>query len=284
MRGRELGDGLRATLRRASLTSTAAAELLGWDKEKLSALINGKGGASEVDLAKLLGLCRTPPAEYDHLMALFHQTGVKDWLQHNESGIPDQVRTLREHEKHATAIVAWCMNLVPGLLQTPDCTRHVGLASAVVPNGNVEALAAHRQARQEILDNRRRFTFFVHEQALHLPIGGPEVMSDQLHHLLRMLVRPYITLRIVPTAVGGHAGLSGEFVLLKFEKIEPIVYVDTHGANVFLEDKPLIAIYQKVLDSLDQTALDKDQSRRLITDIVSEEAPDDLVAQEQLQR
>lgn len=269
VRGREFGDGVRAALKQASLTSRAACELLGWDEGKLSDLVNGKGGSNEVDLAKLLGLCRTPPAEFDHLMSLSNETDVKDWLQPNETGIPDQARTLRDHEKLATDITGWHMNLVPGLLQTPDYTRAVGLASAIVPNEAVCELIELRTARRELVERRRQFTFYVHEQALRLPVGGHAVMSEQLHHLLRVSVRPYVDLRVVPTAIGAHAGLAGEFILLKFNKIEPIVYLESHGANVFLEDKPSIAIYEKVLASLGRAALDEEQSRRLITDIVT---------------
>jgi len=37
---------------------------------------------------------------------------------------------------------------------------------------------------------------------LRLPVGDSMVMSEQLHHLLRMSVRPYLSLRVVPAADG----------------------------------------------------------------------------------
>ena len=63
--------------------------------------------------------------------------------------------------------------------------RAVITACATVPGSEVEVRVAARTARQRILDGRRAFTFSVHEQALRLPVGGPTVVSDQLHQLLR---------------------------------------------------------------------------------------------------
>lgn len=100
-------------------------------------------------------------------------------------------------------------------------------------------------------------------------MGGADVMSEQLHHLLRMSVRPYLSVRIVPTEIGGHAGAAGSFTHLKFEKYESVVFVESHAAGLFLEDAASLAIYRSVLTSLDRTALDEEQSRAVITSIVT---------------
>src|SRR5690349_10874063 len=76
VRGREFGDGLRAAIAATGMTSRKVAELVDWQEAKLSDLVNGKGGATELELALLLGACRTPPRERDHLLSLFTGTGV----------------------------------------------------------------------------------------------------------------------------------------------------------------------------------------------------------------
>lgn len=93
VRGREFGDGLRAAIAGAGLSSRAAAELADWDEAKLSELVNGKGGSSEVELALLLGICRTKPAERDHLMELFPETHIKGWWQQHGTCEPVRLRT-----------------------------------------------------------------------------------------------------------------------------------------------------------------------------------------------
>ena len=281
MRGREFGDAIRALLRAANLTNRAAAELLGWQEAKVSELVNGKEGVSDVDLAKLLGLLRTPPDEFDHLMALHHETHIRDWLQPTSSSMPDRARTLRENEKIASGVSGWSMNLVHGLVQVPEYITHVVHASTRLSADERPVVISNRIARQKaVLDGHRAVTIYMHEQALRLPVGGPDVMAEQLHHLLRMSVRPYLTLRLIPTAQGLHAGLAGSFDMLTFKKIPPIVFVESEGANVFLEDQPSVGLYEDVLASLGRTALDETQSRKLITDIIGEEACGDQVAQE----
>lgn len=281
MRGREFGDAIRALLRAADLTNRAAAELLGWQEAKVSELVNGKEGVSDVDLAKLLGLLRTPPDEFDHLMALHRETHLRDWLQPAKSGTTDRARTLREHEKIATGVTGWSMNLVHAFVQTPDYSTNLVNASTRLSADERPAVIQNRIARQTaVLDGYRTVTIYMHEQALRLPVGTPDVMVDQLHHLLRMSVRPYLTLRLIPTAIGPHDGLAGSFDMLTFKKIPPIVYVESEGATVFLEDQPSVGLYEDVLTSLGRTALDEAQTRKLITDIIGEEARGDQVAEE----
>lgn len=269
MSGREFGAGVRAALTRTGLTSRKICELLGWDTAKLSDLLNGKGGVTSEEVAQLLGFCRVPAAEHRHLMALFVESHDKGWLQFPESGVPDQVRTLIEQEQLATGIAVWSVNLVPGLLQTPGYAREVVLASPGVPPTHVDELVAARIARRSIFHWSREFTFLIHEQALHLPVGGPEVMSEQLHDLLQMSVRPYVSMRIVPTAAGIHAGVGGSFRVMTFPKFPTIVFLDSLNSSLFLEDTASVELYSTALESLECLALDEEQSRAVITDILA---------------
>ena len=94
-------------------------------------------------------------------------------------------------------------------------------------------------------------------------------MKQQLLHLLRMTIRPYLAIRIVPIAVGAHAGAAGSFMQLKFEKFEPVIFVEGVRTDIFLEDKDSLTYFDEVLKQLDQVALDEEQSRELITSILS---------------
>ncbi len=95
------------------------------------------------------------------------------------------------------------MNLIPGLLQLPDYLRALIKGNPNSPSKEADERVAARTARQQQLIKRRcNMTFYIHEQALLLPVGSPEVMSDQLDHVMNMGIRPYVTYRIVPTASG----------------------------------------------------------------------------------
>lgn len=261
--GREFGEGVRRAIEQTALTHRKLAEELGWDEAKLSDLVRGKGGVTEGDVRQLLGYCRVKPDEARRLIALFHETRENAYLQ-----IPGSVRSLMEQERLANKIVVWAMNLIPGRLQTADYMR--ALVEGAVRNKAVdyEEVIAARLARRDLFHWSREFVFYIHEQALRLPVGSPDVMKDQLLHVLAMAQRSYIEVRVVPVAIGAHAGVSGSFMQLEYEKFESVVYLEGENSSLFLEDKASLATYADLLKLIDQQALDAEQSKGLITSIL----------------
>jgi transcriptional regulator with XRE-family HTH domain len=266
--GRSFGDGVRDAIRGSGMTQRRLAERLDWEEAKVSDLVKGKGGVTEVELALLLGMCGTPPDETRRLLALFKESREKGYLEFAEDGVLSPQRTLMEQELHANEIAAWSLSLIPGLLQIASYIRAMA-ERTVFGLTDVEAAISLKLERQAIFHRSRTFVFYIHEQALRLPVGGPEVMKQQLLHLLRMTIRPYLAIRIVPIAVGAHAGAAGSFMQLKFEKFEPVIFVEGVRTGIFLEDKDSLTYFDEVLKQLDQVALDEEQSRELITSILS---------------
>jgi hypothetical protein len=121
---------------------------------------------------------------------------------------------------------------------------------------------AARLACQSLFSRDRppRFTFYLHEFVLRLPVGGPAVMLDQVEHLLRMSRRPFLTLRVVPAALGAHAAITGAFTLLEFADFRPVVYLENENSGLFLEQPVEIEAYQHILGSLAQTALGEEEA------------------------
>src|ERR1700742_2888227 len=101
VRSRELGDGLRQVMRQAGLTGKEAAHLLGWSPSWVSRLLSGKRGATEVDVAAFLGVCRVKIAERDRLLALCEERHTPGWFQQHGSRLPKQLVTLIAHETRA---------------------------------------------------------------------------------------------------------------------------------------------------------------------------------------
>jgi hypothetical protein len=267
--GREFGEGVRRAIERTQLTHRKLAEELGWDEAKLSDLVRGKGGVDEGDLKQLLGYCRVPPDEVRYLVALFHETRESGYLKiPGEDGPPDQVRILLNQERLANKITVWSSNLIPGHLQTDDYIRAVIDGAARTKSVDYEKVIAAKLERRKLFHWSRTFVFYVHEQALRLPVGGPDVMKDQYIHLLGMAQHSYITLRVIPTDIGAHAGGSGSFLQLGYEKFDPVIFIESKSACLFLEDKESLATYSEVLKLLDGQALDPQGSNELITSIL----------------
>ncbi|MGW6447600.1 helix-turn-helix domain-containing protein [Lentzea sp. NPDC055074] len=267
-RGREFGDGLRAAVSATGMTSRKVAELIGWQEAKLSDALNGKGGVTELDLALLLGACHTPPGEREHLMKLFAATNVKGWLQEHGAVEPITPRTLVEHESRAETLTSWQPLLVHGLLQIPEYARAVIEANANVPRKEVEERVSARVARQQALQPGLEATFFVHESVLWTPVGGEAVLRAQLEYLVEVSARRYVVIRVVPTSAGAHAGHSGPFDLLTFDKVEPVVFVESENASLIVEAALPLRSYDRVIESLGRTALDEEQSGSLLEDMI----------------
>ncbi|HET9255935.1 MAG TPA: helix-turn-helix transcriptional regulator [Pseudonocardiaceae bacterium] len=272
VRSRELGEGLRRALERAGLTSRQAAHQLGMSPSWLSRLLTGKRNATPVQVAGFLALCRVTGTERDRLLALCDEQHTPGWFQQHGSRLPQQLVTYIDHETKAIAISEFQEPGVPGLLQTGHYARAVLSRSGNVPAEEVDDRVAARLARQNLFsrDHPPRFTFYLHEFVLRLPVGGPAVMSDQLHHLLRMSMLPCVTLRVVPVALGAHAALAGPFILMEFADFRPVVYLESTTTSAFLEQPVEIEAYQTILAALARTALGEGQSRELIASLATE--------------
>ncbi|MDX3656173.1 helix-turn-helix transcriptional regulator [Streptomyces sp. ID05-26A] len=260
-RGREFGAVLRDALASAGLTSRHAAEVLDWDEGKISNLVNGKGGASQVEVALLLGVCRVKADEAARLLSLYCEKNVRGWWQQHGACSPVGCRTVVEHLEVATTMTCWHTHLVPLFLQTADYMREVLDADSTDER---EERVQARLAMQTFLQHGMACTFIIHELALLLPVGGAETHAGQLLHLMFMANRPNVRIRIVPAARGAHAGAAGPFTRLTFSRYRPLVWVETENSSLFIEADDAIEGYERVVRALEDSALDEDASKALI--------------------
>jgi transcriptional regulator with XRE-family HTH domain len=269
IRSRELGEGLRQAIERGQFNGKQLAARLGWSESHVSRLLTGRRAAKEVEVAAILALCGVKGAERARLMNLCQDQHTKSWFQPFGSRLPAQVRTYIDHENKATEITDFQALLMPGILQTDEYARAVIGRIANVPADEIEERVAARAARRIIFSrpDRPRCTFLIHEFVLRLPVGGSETMSEQLHHLIRMSVRPYITIRVIPVACGAHAGSAGAFKLLESPDYKSVVYLEGETSGLFLEKPEEISAYRNVIRELSSAALDEEESKELIATV-----------------
>lgn len=263
-RGREFGAGLRKALADAGLTSRQAAGIVNWDEAKISNLVNGKGGATQLEVALLLGVCGAKADEVVRLLTLHRERNVRGWWQQHGTCSPVSLRTVADHVKVATTMTCWHAHMVPLFLQTTGYMREVLRASSTASPDELEERVHARIALQALVRPDTRCDFVVHELALHLPVGGAEIYAEQLLHLMSMANRPNIGVRIVPMALGAHAGLAGPFTRLMFGRYQPLVWVETENSSLFAEKDDAIEGYGRVVRALEDSSLDEDTSRDLI--------------------
>jgi transcriptional regulator with XRE-family HTH domain len=120
IRSRELGEGLHRAMRQARLDQKGTARLLGWSQSRVSRLLSGKRGGSEVDVSAFLAVCQVTGDERERLLAIYREQNIPGWLQQHGARLPKQLRTLIDHENKAVTIDDFQATPAPGLLQTTD--------------------------------------------------------------------------------------------------------------------------------------------------------------------
>ncbi|MBC6449392.1 helix-turn-helix domain-containing protein [Actinokineospora xionganensis] len=238
VRSRELGDELRRVRMVRGLKAAELAHAIGWSETKISRVESGKTSCSEVEAAIYLAYCRVTPRELDRIIAL---CGGEDehgsFLRHHGERLPDQLRTLVLHETTADLVEQLELNRVPGLLQTEDYAREIIGGPGLLPSPAIEPRVRARMDRQTVIHrwNPPGFTFYIHEDALRLPIGGTAVMHEQMLQLLFLGELRHCAIQIIPTAAGAHAGLDGPFRMMRYEDHSPVVCVETQNRSLFME-------------------------------------------------
>jgi hypothetical protein len=269
IRSRELGEGLRHAMERAQINGKDLALRLGWTPTKVSRLLTGRRGAEEVEVAEFLAVCGVKGPERKRLLDLCREQDTLGWFQQFGSRLPKQIKTYIDHENKAAVITDFHTVVMPGILQTDAYARALFMRSATVPVSEIDGRVAARAGRQTIFSRTDRpvCTFLIHESVLRLPVGGAETMSEQLHHLIRMSVRKYIIIRVIPAGFGAHAGSAGSFTLLESPEFKPVVYLEGETSGLFLEKPDEIAAYRSVLKNLAGSALDEGESKELIATV-----------------
>ncbi len=169
-------------------------------------------------------------------------------------------------EGTATSLLSYEPLLVPGLLQIEPYAREV-IATSGRPF-DVDDQVEARVARQRILtlDSRPMLVVVLDEGVLHRPVGGAQVMRDQLAHLLDAAQRPEVVIQIVPIEAGAYSGLAGPFVIADFGGRE-VVYVDNALSGDVIEHAPDVATMKRLWESLRAEALPMKQSIELMTKV-----------------
>lgn len=108
------------------------------------------------------------------------------------------------------------------------------------------------------------------ESVLLRKVGSPEVMHEQLAHLVEMSRLPNVTVRVLPLS-GSHPLGTGSFALLVFPSVQgtgpgtDIVYVEQLTRNeVYVDEEAEAFAYRRAFDQLVADSLDPERSLELI--------------------
>jgi len=160
--------------------------------------------------------------------------------------------------------------IVPGLLQTQRYMRAIlSTRMGATPEELDEAIAG-RIERQRILGREHPPELWVilDEAVLRRPVGGPDMMREQLTYLTEAGRRPNVAIQVVPFGAGAHEGLrGGAFIVADFDGAATVAYQDAASSGQIIEDAADVEALALTWDTLRLNALPRAASISLITSL-----------------
>lgn len=171
-------------------------------------------------------------------------------------------------QSKADELCVYATTVVPPLLRTRDYAetiiRHTQPQATVM---KVDYQIRQLLDRQRVLEEKPpvRLTAILEESVLSRPVGSPAVLQAQLEHLTRMVERPHISVLVLPTISGLHAGVDGGFTVCRMHNpYPPVALLDQLTGRAVLEADAADR-YNTAFDGLKEIACNPVQSVELFT-------------------
>lgn len=174
------------------------------------------------------------------------------------------------YEDRAVVITDWEQRGIPGLLQTEDYARAVVRACRPWDAPAVlEQTIKGRLERQDILsrDTPPKLWVVIAEGVLRQAVGGPNVMREQLDHLVKVSESPQAVIQVLPFSASDAPGADGPAALFEFSDAPSVAYLEGWEAGRVVEDPKEVAGIATALSMIKSCALSPTDSRQLLAEI-----------------
>lgn len=277
IRKRLIGRQLRRLREDRKLSVEEVADRLGLGPSALRRQESGHTAASVADVMAFLDIYEVEDQELRRrLIELARYSRVRGWWAAYGKNVGPDVIDLADAEDLATEIRSYQPLVVPGIFQTQAYTEAVVELGAGLQgwDWDLGKLVAIRERRKAILDREKplRVWAVIGEAALRTPVGGPDVMVEQIDHLLELGRRSNISVQLLPFDAGAHHGMTGSFLLLNFADAETtegsIVYVESSEA--FNDDPAHVRVSVSRFSNLQAQSLSVGDTRRYLEQALKE--------------
>lgn len=263
---RRLARMLRRHRERVGFTLDEVASQLDLSPSTLSRIETAQVRVRTSDLRQLIEIYKVTGLQREQLLQLARERPELWWNQYKHPAV-----ALASVEWGAAAILQYSLQLVPGLLQTEAYARAVLKAIPSDAALDIERRVEFRMKRQELLTEAQapRLWVVLDEAVLQRPVGGRQVMDEQLQRLIDAASPPKVTIQVLPFRIGVHAGLDGEFTILSYDDpADPdLVYLETMADERFEESPAVTRRYNAIFNELRAAALNPAESVRTLVNV-----------------
>ncbi|WP_406106605.1 helix-turn-helix domain-containing protein [Micromonospora globbae] len=238
-------------------------------------------GLSQEDLAKRINYSashvsgvetgqRPPKADYLAAMDEALSTGgmFGRMLQRASlvEGTPPWLRAWIDSEREATLLRWYEPAYIPGILQTEAYAR-MTLSDSLLTAEEVDQRVASRLGRQAILTREHpcQVVAVLDAMVLRRPMRNhPELMGEQLAHLVKVAELPHVQILVVPEDTGLYPALQGGFILATLSDGSVLAHLD-HQVRAQVVNQPAdVGTLQRQWEAVRGEALSRRQSLNLM--------------------
>ena len=227
------------------------------------------------DLRMLLDLFEATGSQRDRLLELGRTAAQRGWWDAYGDILGSGYSTFLALEDDAESERFYAQMIVPGILQTDQYAGEiVRMGLLAMPPGEVARRVQARMTRQKLLtrNDPLELSVILDESALQRRVGGADVMTRQLSHLIEVAELRNVTLQVLPFANGVHIAMDGSFVVLRFPGPVPsyLVYLEQMTSQLVIENEAEAYHYALAFDRMRATALEPEDSISFIAQIARE--------------
>jgi Domain of unknown function (DUF5753) len=257
------------------LSHTKAAALIETSQTRMTGLLNGTGSIKPAELELLaIRLGFTDQAHIDTLLELrrnSHQRGA--WATGYNRAYAEDFRLRVDLERHADLIRTVEVEIMPGLAQCEAYIRALHQGFDDQHGVTEEDFIQARLQRQQVLlrDDSPEYRVVMSESCLWREYATPEIMREQLDHLITLSRRPNVVLQVLPFRfrAGVCTPMNHPFVLLRVPSpgaagpLE-VAYLEGLGDIRYLDKDTALTAHDNTFHRLSTHALNANDTRKFI--------------------
>ncbi|MFF5453759.1 helix-turn-helix domain-containing protein [Streptomyces sp. NPDC012950] len=198
---------------------------------------------------------------------------LQSFLPKDDDTIADYFEPARQLEQQATMIREFASAFVPGILQTKRYARAV-LGTTFPPRSDEERdrHVVTRMERSKVLADPVTPVVWalLDETVLRRPVGGREVMAEQIAHIIQLVESQRVRVHILPVSLGVHPLMQGMLTLMWFEDQPPTAYSEGVSVGKLHDSPSVVQRLQGVYDLALGDALPSQESLALMRAIAKE--------------
>jgi transcriptional regulator with XRE-family HTH domain len=261
-----LGIRLREIRLDAGFTARDLGRLMGRHSSKISRIEHGTAAPSPDDIRIWCRHCGAAEQVPDLIASLQAVDGMWiEWRRMERTGLRRAQQSVRPLYERTAQFRTYSPALIPGIVQTRAYTTAVltmFMRRRNLPDDVAQAVAVRMERQRFLYEGDHRFAVLVEESALRIGVGGTEVMTGQLGHLITVASLPRVSLGIVPDQPDRDAAWPVEgFWMFDDEQVQ----VELVSGHLTITQPREIAMYAQVFAELAALAVYGAAARARIT-------------------